>query len=420
MLTELKLDNFKLFTDEATVRFRPITVFIGGNNTGKTAVIDFLSLLGQTPENSPYQFPHHEKTFLNGINRGTYQEPFANMQPSGSTNQALRFSLTSRLPVALRSNGTNRPWYCRAVAAADYCPDSSGGLVKYALLNRAGQEVLRLPAAVTPRWCDPIPATAPERQLASAAARFPNPERECHQELKRLHFLRAHREHPATAVAAKPRTTDQMSRNGGDAIHHLKAIHNGQDDAWNFLAPQLAAIANIAELKFRPTDRFVNYTENGPEYNCARAFVRARPGGPETDLSALGHGTANAVSILTAGAVLEPEATLVVEHPETGLDPATELAMGQYFADLWRERQVGSIIETHSDKLLLRLRRLVAIGKLNPEDLAVACFTVDPENGNSPMVKNLEVNPDGSLSPGLPMAFFGADLIEGLAMNAGK
>ena len=94
-----------------------------------------------------------------------------------------------------------------------------------------------------------------------------------------------------------------------------------------------------------------------------------------------------------------------MEHPETGLDPESQLAMGQYFADLRRERQVGSIIETHSYKLLLRLRRMVAIGKLNPENLAVAYFTADPENGNMPMAKNLEVNRDGSLSPGLPMSF---------------
>ena len=342
------------------------------------------------------------------------------MQPAGSANQALRFSLTTRLPSASRAKETNRPWYCRAVAAADYCPDSPGGLVKYALLNQQEQEVLRMPSAVTPHWCDPIPTTAPERQLAFAAARFPNPERECRQELELLHFLRASREHPPTAVAAPPPHENRVSRNGGNAIHHLKAIHDRQDDAWTFLAPRLAEIANIVKLDFRPTDRFIHYGEKGPEYNYAQAFVRSHPGGPETDLSALGHGAANAVSILTAGAMLEPEATLVVEHPETGLDPATELAMGQYFADLWRERQAGSIIETHSDKLLLRLRRMVAIGKLNPEDLAVAYFTTDPENGNRPMVKNLEVNPDGSLSPGLPMAFFGADLVEGLAMNAGK
>ena len=182
------------------MRFRPITVFIGGNNSGKTAVIDFMPLLQQTPENISYQFPYHEKTFLNGINRGAYREPFANMQPAGSTDQARRFSLTARLPAALRSKGTNQPWYCWAVAATDYYAASPGGLVKYTLLNRAGQEVLRLPTAVTPRWCEPIPATAPERRLSFAAVHFPNPERECRQELERLHCLRANREHPSTAV----------------------------------------------------------------------------------------------------------------------------------------------------------------------------------------------------------------------------
>ena len=182
----------------------------------------------------------------------------------------------------------------------------------------------------------------------------------------------------------------------------------------------MAEIADIVELDFRPTYRLVDYQADGIHLNCLRAFVRARPGGPETDLSALGHGTASSVSILTAGALLEPEATLIVEHPEIGLTPAAQLAMGQYFADLWQERQVCSIIETHSDKLLLRLRRQVARGRLDPEDLSIACFTADPDKGNMPIVKNLEVNPDGSLSPGLPMAFFGADIIEGLAMNAGE
>ena len=35
MLTELKLSNFRIFDDEVTVRFRPITVLIGRNSSGK-------------------------------------------------------------------------------------------------------------------------------------------------------------------------------------------------------------------------------------------------------------------------------------------------------------------------------------------------------------------------------------------------
>ena len=56
--------------------------------------------------------------------------------------------------------------------------------------------------------------------------------------------------------------------------------------------------------------------------------------------------------------------TLMVEQPESQLHPAAHMEMGSYFADLWKIRGVGSIIETHSDNLLLRLRRLVGNGLL--------------------------------------------------------
>ena len=37
-----------------------------------------------------------------------------------------------------------------------------------------------------------------------------------------------------------------------------------------------------------------------------------------------------------------------------------------------------------------------------------------------PIVKNLDINEDGSMQPGLPMEFFGADIMEGLKLGARK
>ena len=48
MLTELKLTNFRIFDDEVTVRFRPITILIGRNSSGKSTVIKFLLMLQQS------------------------------------------------------------------------------------------------------------------------------------------------------------------------------------------------------------------------------------------------------------------------------------------------------------------------------------------------------------------------------------
>ena len=56
MLTELKLSNFRIFDDEVTVRFRPITVLIGRNSSGKSSIIKFLLMLQQSTESGRAQF----------------------------------------------------------------------------------------------------------------------------------------------------------------------------------------------------------------------------------------------------------------------------------------------------------------------------------------------------------------------------
>ena len=74
---------------------------------------------------------------------------------------------------------------------------------------------------------------------------------------------------------------------------------------------------------------------------------------------------------------MNPHTQLMIEQPEAQLHPTAQLELGNYFADIWKERRVGSIIETHSGNILLRLRRLIANGFLNPEDVSVAFFDIE-------------------------------------------
>ena len=115
---------------------------------------------------------------------------------------------------------------------------------------------------------------------------------------------------------------------------------------------------------------------------------------------------------------MEPHTTLMIEQPEAQLHPTAQLEMGSYFADLWKLRKVGTILETHSGNILLRLRRLIAKGELSHKDVSVAFFNFDEERGNVATIKNLDIGEDGSIQPGLPMEFFGADVIEGLQLGA--
>ena len=54
-------------------------------------------------------------------------------------------------------------------------------------------------------------------------------------------------------------------------------------------------------------------------------------------------------------------------------------------------------------------------GDISPEDVSIAYFHYDEK---MPMVTNLNIKADGTMQEGLPMKFFGADLIEVLDMGA--
>ena len=139
----------------------------------------------------------------------------------------------------------------------------------------------------------------------------------------------------------------------------------------------------------------------------SQGFARNPATGAAAQLADLGWGARQCLPILVQGAIMPANTTLMVEQPEAQLHPSAQREMGGYFADLWNQRQVGSIIETHSDNILRRLQQAVASGELAPHDVSVAYCTFDATNPGRPIVKNLDINRNGTLAAGLPPDFFG-------------
>jgi predicted ATPase len=160
---------------------------------------------------------------------------------------------------------------------------------------------------------------------------------------------------------------------------------------------------------------------------AARLFMELRATNAETGASCLladfGFGVSQCLPIFIQGAMHDPNQLLIVEQPEAQLHPTAQLELGSFFAELWQKHRVPSLIETHSGNILLRLRKLVAKGALRPEEISIAYFTIENvKQENMPsfksvVVKNLDIRFDGSLEKGLPMEFFGADILEALEMK---
>ena len=99
---------------------------------------------------------------------------------------------------------------------------------------------------------------------------------------------------------------------------------------------------------------------------------------------------------------------LAIEEPELHLHPGAHGAIADLAIEVLETSSAQLFIETHSEVLLLRLRRRVAEGRLSPHDLQFLWFD---RRGDETTARPIEVNGDGSVSD-WPSGVFAEDLDE--------
>ena len=436
MLTELKLSNFRIFDDEVTVRFRPITILIGRNSSGKSSIVKFLLMLQQSIQYGQSQFltPEGSRVSLGA---------FRALRNSLSTKRNLEFGLKARddseavyrrlvglweetegldpsdmvcdarANVAYgRKNVTGRATYSFAneASGADYIKIEDRVLADSTFLGAFVEHIVprtsdsRRPATISGRL--DLQGSSPGATLRRAVAASVLQD-ELRYQINSIRHLSPVRAEAQRVIIASPPPIDDVGQGGEFALPHLQRMIGEENERYEFILPYLESVAGIAGVNFRTSSGYVS-----------QAFARNKATGADALIADYGFGVSQCVPILVQGAIMAPQTTLMIEQPEAQLHPTAQLELGSFFAKLWKQRGVGSIIETHSDNILLRLRRLIARGDLSHEDVSVAFFTFDEDNGNMPVIKNLDINEDGSMEAGLPMEFFGADIFEGLQLGA--
>ena len=113
-----------------------------------------------------------------------------------------------------------------------------------------------------------------------------------------------------------------------------------------------------------------------------------------------------------------PEGSLILaEQPEIHLNPRLQSGLADLFSSFVQQgRRV--LVETHSEHLLLRLRRLVAEGQLKSSDLAL--YYIE-RSGNTSTVRNVPVQSNGHIqSEDWPVGFFEDSLREAFDLAAAQ
>ncbi len=76
-----------------------------------------------------------------------------------------------------------------------------------------------------------------------------------------------------------------------------------------------------------------------------------------------------------------------MEQPELHLHPGAHGNLAELFAKTSNEKNKNYLIETHSKNFILRIRRLIAEGKFNKDNLALYWVDFDEEKNTSSLVK---------------------------------
>jgi predicted ATPase len=415
MLTHLDLKNFRAF-QSLQIRLAPITIFVGPNNSGKSSILSALRLLAQTVRNEDFKIP----LLLNGSfgQFGTYRDLVYQNLKKRSVGISIGTSLSRRVPAKeanLNLSFSYRAQRREVILAESVLTDEADRKV-YATKNTA--DPLRHVAEIFGTKNGSQPSTGATRrvrmfhflvqpyQFFSNIPRLTSEQARVYQivdaafqdlirALRSLEYLGPFRAEPKRTNLFSGESPTSVGVDGARAIDMLASdyLRRGRRKkellnrvmAW-LVRAMIAKDVKIKSLSDRHFEVMVQHPITEELENLAD----------------VGYGSSQVLPVIAGGYNMPPDSTFVVEQPELHLHPKAQSELGDFFRDLY-QKKVQSIVETHSEHLILRLQAHVARGQIKADELIV--YYVYPK-GNLKTIERLTVNQDGVFKEDWPQGFF--------------
>jgi len=408
MLSHLELHNFKAFANVA-IDIKPITVLLGPNNSGKSSLMSALRLLAQTLESNDKQIP----LLLNGImgDFGTYQDIVYGNDISKTI--AIELALDSGLSMVLDY---------------EYDPDNHEIILAKLVISEPGQPVklaIRYDKTYKEYWLEVPNIEEPFQNLANShtvtlqnfipmtwranrvTPQIPPSSMEgllndsdlIETELKNIRYIGPMRNPPARTYLFSGERRSHIGMFGENAISILsmnantpKGIKLAQSvNTW------LTKAGIATDFQVTPlTDRHYEVKVQHPttkEYQ---------------NLADVGYGNSHVIPVLIGGYNLKAGAMYLVEQPEIHLHPRAQAELGDFFLELYQNK-VATMIETHSEHLVLRLQQHVANHLIPPDDIQ---FYYVYAKGEQKVAQAMHLDKQGRFIEEWPEGFFPERLAE--------
>lgn len=374
MIEEINFKNYKIFKKKQNLSLCPITIIIGKNNTGKSAVLKLPMIIEdslKTQNNEPISRTGGELVIVNEYKDLVY----------GKFSRALELELYQSNELEDNQDSL----------IAHIAIDSSNDkpILEYWKLNEE-IELERKSNIVYTNLMDETDYSCSFNGIYLG-----------------LYFYEESPDVSGT-VFSQPfhMNTDFI---GGER-QKVKRYYEYQDDnfkksgldgrnLYNFLIKDYLTtdkkyfnqISNWIRDKFEGWELYIDI-DNEPYH------IELRKGNLEINITDTGMGIGQSLPlIMRAFKPCEEETLIIIEEPESNLHPYAHAELAQLFADsLTIDSNKQYLIETHSLNFVLRMRRLVAQGELDKDDLAIYYVDFDEENNES-NIKRIKVDEGGGV-----------------------
>jgi predicted ATPase len=464
---EIRWKNFRAFRDTGWLELRPITLIIGPNNTGKSSVLAPLLILRQTLSSGRADSPLVIRGTL--INAGSFSDLVHRHILSSEVSFDFRFQITATKPTK-QGIGVNPPAVCEvSFGSGSYSTDVN--LERYSVEDAFGRSLL-----LRNRWdnggysLEKIRTWAKDATegMVSGNDESDRAARRAIRDSRPNHFL-----FESDKVLDKALDALKSGRRQSESIRDIQPLRlssfvtrycSAVDIVQHFVATFLRNVVYLGPMREQPR-RFYQASGDVPQRVGARGqfspeiLLRASetdasltdnvnrwlqrfgmPGRLEcehitdtmfslvlkqnneerqeegsiiTNYADMGFGFSQILPLIVEGLTASDDTLLVTEQPEIHLNPRLQALLGDFFVEV-ADRGVSVLAETHSEHLLLSIRRLIAEGKLNAEHVAV--YYTERQDGFS-SIRPVPIRADGHIEDNdWPEGFFEDSLRESFAL----
>ncbi|WP_422771852.1 DUF3696 domain-containing protein [Plantactinospora sp. WMMC1484] len=419
-LVRMALGNYRCFAQRQDIELRPITVVLGRNNSGKSALVRAPVLLDSgihTDAPTPLDLDALGEGLV-----GLFVDLIHGRRPHGSVNLALTID-GPLSPTRLRATvqNINRDRYDTQVVSE--LELSQSGILWARLeweLNDPSEPPRYSVELGDQAWSDlPIPfhglLPAEPPLLRRDDASLPNEMvnalllalGDFRERFPAVRYFGPFREQPQRRYLLPARMPKELGSTGLHAAGILASDTAGRQG-------ELIRQVNAGLAELLPGWR-LDLVSRGEVWSVV---LRSAAGTDfAVNLADAGTGVAQALPIFVQRAldvVSPPDRPVleIIEQPELHLHPAAHADLADLYLAAVEATPVRFLIETHSETFLLRLRRRIAEGKVDPDTVAV--YFVEQADGSA-QARRITIDADGNLDY-WPTGVFSEDYAETRAL----